>query len=113
MAMRLAEIITELLQSALQRPAKVQEMKVMLHQTTVVRFSPVKNVHFPTATGSVRSKTSNFALFFTVVRFVRPFYYSFKRPRSVFFFAGAVRARSSDGHQSIGLDCPFPRMRIM
>ena len=30
----------------------------------------------------------------------------------VFFFAGAVRARSSDGHQSIGLDCPFPRMRI-
>ena len=29
-----------------------------------------------------------------------------------FFFAGAVRARSSDGHQSIGLDCPFPRMRI-
>ena len=30
----------------------------------------------------------------------------------LFFFAGAVRARSSDGHQSIGLDCPFPRMRI-
>ena len=31
----------------------------------------------------------------------------------LFFLAGAVRARSSDGHQSIGLDCPFPRMRIM
>ena len=30
-----------------------------------------------------------------------------------FFYAGAVRARGSDGHQSIGLDCPFPRMRIM
>ena len=32
---------------------------------------------------------------------------------SFFFFACAVRARSSDGHQSIGLDCPFPRMKIM
>ena len=30
-----------------------------------------------------------------------------------FFFAGAVRARSSDGHHSIGVDCPFSRMRIM
>ena len=30
-----------------------------------------------------------------------------------FFFAGAVRARSPDGHHSIGLACPFPRMRIM
>ena len=29
-----------------------------------------------------------------------------------FFFAGAVRAWSSDGHQSFCLDCPFPRMRI-
>ena len=28
-----------------------------------------------------------------------------------FFFCGAVRARSSDGHQSICNDCPFPRMR--
>ena len=28
-----------------------------------------------------------------------------------FFFCGAVRARSSDGHQSICKDCPFPRMR--
>ena len=29
----------------------------------------------------------------------------------VFFLCGAVRARSSDGHQSICKDCPFPRMR--
>ena len=29
-----------------------------------------------------------------------------------FFLAGAVRAWSSDGHQSFCLDCPFPRMRI-
>ena len=29
----------------------------------------------------------------------------------LFFFGGAVRARSSDGHQSICNDCPFPRMR--
>ena len=35
------------------------------------------------------------------------------RPRTnlIFFFCGAVRARSSDGHQSICNDCPFPRMR--
>ena len=30
---------------------------------------------------------------------------------STFFCCGAVRARSSDGHQSICNDCPFPRMR--
>ena len=34
------------------------------------------------------------------------------KTKAVFFFAGAVRAWSSDGHQSFRLDCPFPRMRI-
>ena len=35
--------------------------------------------------------------------------FTFELP--LFFFCGAVRARSSDGHQSICKDCPFPRMR--
>ena len=46
-----------------------------------------------------------------VLRSWRVLYAYARATVAIIFFCGAVRARSSDGHQSICKDCPFPRMR--